>query len=66
MTISAPCNNCPARQAGCHADCLSYAIYRAKKQIAYNQAANRSAGAYRSDNAIRVTRKRQLEAKRGR
>lgn len=66
MMMNAPCSNCPARQAGCHADCLSYAIYRAKKQIAYNQAALRHSGAYRSDTAIRATRKRQMEQKKGR
>lgn len=61
--IKPPCNNCPARHPLCHADCLSYAIFRAKKQIAYNQAAARDAGAYTSHSTMAHMRKNGVNKK---
>ena len=64
--IKPPCNNCPARHPSCHVDCLSYAIFRAKKQIAYNQAAARDAGAYTSHSTMVHMRDKWREQKRNR
>ena len=64
--IKPPCNNCPARHPSFHTDCLSYAIFRAKKQIAYNQAAARDAGAYTSHSTMAHMREKWREQKRNR
>ena len=46
--VDPPCKDCTQREFGCHGTCNKYAVFRAKKQIAYNQAAFRAQNAYKS------------------
>lgn len=46
--VDPPCKDCTKRHPHCHGECDEYAIFKAKKQIAYNQAERRAQNRYKS------------------